>query len=483
MKFDLETIFDLVPGNVFWKGKDGKYLGCNKSQANQLHLKSPKDIIGLTLFDLLPEHIATIIEKNDNYVMRSGKEYVIEEQGYNEFGHLSMYLSRKLPLFDEQGNVGGLLGISIHAEKTFDLEKIIALMPGNIFWKDKDGRYLGCNNNVAKLLNLNERHDIVGRTDREILPEHVASLLTKNDSEVIKSGKEFVAEETGYDIAGNPATFLSSKIPFFNERQEVVGLLGISMDITFRKKYEEELRSLKEKAEAANKAKSEFIANISHDLRTPMTGIIGFTDILKFKETDPEKIEMLELLESSGRRLLDLLNEIVNVVEVEEKQDVNSETFNIRDLIEDNSQLLMPAIEMKKLNYLVEMDELVPYNLVGDRKRIAQVLLNLTGNAVKFTEKGFIKVTVKTLSAIKKGKIKIQIAVQDTGIGIDKIYFDKIFEKFSYLNLGNKEKYPGSGLGLWLVKKIIDNLGGKIKVESTLGKGTTFTIELDFQVI
>lgn len=367
-------------------------------------------------------------------------------------------------------------------DMSFDLEKIIAFVPGHVFWKDKDGKYIGCNDTFAKILKLKSRQDIVGLTDYDISSEAEANLIRENDLFVMESGKEYVVEELGYDISGNPATYLSRKIPLFDKNGATIGLLGISMDISVRKKYEEELRLLKEKAEVANEAKSEFIMNMSHDLRTPMTGIIGFTDILKSKETNPEKKEMLELLESSSNRLLDLLNEIVSIVEAEENQNIYRETFNLRNLIEDNAQLLRSAVEYKNLSFLTEMDETVPYTLLGDKKRLAQILLNLTGNAVKFTEKGYIKVTVKTISPVKKGKTKLQISVQDTGIGIDKKNFQKIFEKFSYLNAGHKEKYPGSGLGLWLVKKIVDDLDGKITVTSKIGKGTTFSLILNFQV-
>lgn len=483
MKFDLEPIIDLVPGNIYWKDKSGVYLGCNENQAKILNLKSRHDIVGLTLHDLLPAEMAKIVEKNDQYVMEKGVEFVVDEQGFDTFGNAATYLSRKIPLFDPEGNVIGLLGLSVINKRTFDLEKIIAMMPGNVFWKDSAGRFLGCNDNHAKLYNLASCRDIVGLTNMDLVDEEIATQCFENDLAVMRSGKEYVFEENGLDKDCNPAVYLTRKVPIIDEKQKVTGLLGISMDITLRKKYEEELRSLKEKAEAANKAKSDFIMNMSHDLRTPMTGIIGFTDILKFKETDPEKKEMLELLETSANRLLNLMNEIVTSVEIEEKHAVDIETFSLRNLIDDTFLLLRPAIEYKKLNYMIEIDEALPYSFAGDRKRLAQILLNLAGNAVKFTEHGHVKITVKNLSSIVDGNIKIQLSVHDTGIGIDNKYFKDIFEKFSHLNYRNKEKYPGAGLGLWLVKTFVDDMGGKIDVKSKLGVGTTFILELSFHVV
>lgn len=270
----LKNIIALMPGNVYWKDKRGQYLGCNNNMAKIGGLKSRYEIIGMRAIDLVGAQMAEAVEQIDNEIMNSNEERFLEENGKDVNGNPAIYLTKKIPLHDIAGNVIGLLGVSlditerkkiekelielretIKEEEIFSLKEIISLMPGNVYWKDKEGILLGCNDNLANIFGLNSRFDIVGKNDEQLISPELAKLVIEVDVNVMKSNKEVIVEEIGFDIKKHPAIYLTRKAPLHNKSGEVVGIVGISFDITERKQMEEELRAAKEKAEAALKAK------------------------------------------------------------------------------------------------------------------------------------------------------------------------------------------------------------------------------------
>jgi PAS domain S-box-containing protein len=270
----LEKIISLMPGNVYWKDRTGKYLGCNDNLAKILKLPSRHAIAGKTIFDLANATLAKTTEKIDNDIMNKGQEMILEEPGIDINGHPSVYLTKKTPLYDEHNKVIGLLGVSIDiterkkmeeelriarekekSEEIFSLRKIISLMPGNVYWKDKQGNYLGCNDNFAKIIGLSSAEEAIGKNDLESIGKQLTDTISKTDREIMLSKQEQLVEELGFNINKDPAIYLSRKMPLKNIEGHITGILGISIDITDRKKMEEELRIAKEKAEAALRAK------------------------------------------------------------------------------------------------------------------------------------------------------------------------------------------------------------------------------------
>jgi len=245
----------------------------------------------------------------------------------------------------------------------------------------------------------------------------------------------------------------------------VIGVLGITVDITERKNLERDLITAKEQAEAANQAKSEFLMNMSHDLRTPFSGILSMTSFLFEHEQDPIKKDMQDVVLKSARRLLVLLNDVMEVSSIG-GHPIEYREFAIKEVVDEVSELINAEIKMKGLNLLIDC----PNTKVSiDKHRITRILLNLVGNAIKFTHEGTIKVKIVTSTYLT-------ITVQDSGIGIPQDKLDIIFEKFSKLKPSNQHHtYMGSGLGLYIVKKFLDELHGSIQVTSELGKGSIFT--------
>lgn len=370
-----------------------------------------------------------------------------------------------------------------HLEQENDyLKQIISLMPGNVYWKNKKGCYLGCNKNAADLVGLKTQEDIVGKTLYDLVPHSMAQSVDKTDKRIMRKKKEERVEELGFDVSRNPATYLSVKTPLYNKKQKVTGLLCVSVDITVSKLAEKALREAKEKAEEMNRMKSEFIHNMEHDIRTPFSGIYSMSSILAKQEMDLEKKEALQLISQSSKELLEYANHILAFAQIEEAfhQSVLKH-FSIRKLVQSVITMEKPPAKIKALELIATISDNVPDTVCGDPARLKGILINLISNAIKFTKKGRVTVNV-TVTEKNKKTLLLSFEIKDTGIGIPKEKQHSIYDKFFRLNSSHKDPLEGFGLGLQVVKKFITELGGALHLESTLGKGSVFTVKLPFKV-
>ncbi len=365
------------------------------------------------------------------------------------------------------------------------LRTVISMTPGNVYWKNTDNIYMGCNNNVANLLSFSSFEDIVGKSAADIMPAELAKEIDQTDLSVILNGQEVCVEEVGYHADGTtPAVYLSRKVPLHDRNQQIKGMLGISFDITERKKFEETLRIAKEKAEAANRAKSQFLAMISHELRTPLTSILGFANLLESALPQHEKQEYIKHIANSGAYLLSLINSVLDYNKLENnKFELTQLPFNLKELIESVINMLSSNAKLKNLPLIFGFPDNIPQQMIGNSRALRQILINLIGNAIKFTEKGQVTVSIHLLKQTED-HINVQIIVTDTGVGIPSNEQQYIFKRF--YQLGNvytrNASLTGTGLGLAIVKKLIKLLKGKITVESKVNQGSTFTVTLPFQL-
>lgn len=250
-----------------------------------------------------------------------------------------------------------------------------------------------------------------------------------------------------------------------------------------QKRHNEELDDALHIARAANKSKSNFLSNMSHDIRTPMNAIIGYTTLLRKEADDPKKVrEYTEKISSSGDYLLSLINDVLDMSKIESgKTTLNISMFHIRELVKEVEAIIRMQAEMKNQRFEVGIENMTHEYLMGDAMRIRQIVLNLLSNAVKYTPQGGrIRFTVEGIPQAKANIQKLRIVVQDTGYGMDEDYAKTIFEPFVRLNNSMTGKIQGTGLGLAITKNIIDLMGGTITVSSTLNKGSIFTVELEF---
>jgi PAS domain S-box-containing protein len=273
----------------------------------------------------------------------------------------------------------------------------------------------------------------------------------------------------------------SNSNPIFDSTGKVTGFQTSARDISRRKEFEESLKEAKQKAEEVNEAKSHFLSMMSHEIRTPMNAIIGLTNLMSLSDTNPEQQENLRLLRFSGENLLTIINDILDFSKIEAKKiELERVEFNLRELISNTKQVLEQKAVAQGIAINLHCETIVPIKVLGDPVRISQVLTNLIGNAIKFTEEGSVDLIVRY-----KGKVHdkqtVSFEIKDTGIGIAPEKLGKIFEGFSQAESDTTRKYGGTGLGLSITRKLLELMGSEIEVKSELAKGSTFSFTLSLE--
>ena len=403
----------------------------------------------------------------------------------------------RTPFYGDNKKIIGVLalGIDVTEEKKHEkevinfgeiaqiyLENIISHLPGSVYWKDRNGVYLGCNDFVVKMAGAKNRFDIIGKTDYELPWKDYADELKEIDESIMENNQSIEIEETPVFPDGTQMTMLTNKSPLRTKNGEIIGIIGVSLDITARKKAEIQLKEEKEKVELANKVKTEFIQNMEHDIRTPFSGIYSLAGLLKEIENDPQKKEYLEEISSCAKELLDYCNAIIDYSRLGlETSPLLSKKFDLKKLIESIVAMEIPSVTMKKLDLQMEYSN-TPETIIGDQYRVQRILINLVSNAVKFTHHGYIKIITRTARRVDDKNVILQISIKDTGIGIPEDKKNYIYEKFTRLTPANKGVYKGSGLGLTVVKQLIEELNGEIEVIDNPEGGTIFICTFPFKL-
>jgi PAS domain S-box-containing protein len=283
--------------------------------------------------------------------------------------------------------------------------------------------------------------------------------------------------------SGEVRWIMDNGFPLYDDDGNCYGVTGIAIDVTKQKRKEEEIRLAKDKAEAANQAKEEFIRNMSHDIRTPLSGIIGMSSLLEQEAKSEEAKEYARMINVSGEQLLTLLSSVLDIVatDSEKENQVNLSAFDLHKLLNHLCELELPTIKLKNLELRIVLDKTIPRCIQSDPTKIHRILLNLLGNALKFTEKGFIEIAVH-LKKRTNNKLILDFSIRDTGIGIAPRFQRKIFKRFYRGTSSTQGIYSGHGVGLHIVKKYTQLLQGKVNIVSTLGVGTTFTLSLPVMI-
>lgn len=368
-------------------------------------------------------------------------------------------------------------------------EDIISCMPGNVYWLDKNSIAVGCNKNVLDMFGFESIDQYKGLSFEDMArianwsQEAINSF--KNDTlEVLRTGKPKlnIEEPPINHHDGRTIYFLTSRVPLFDQAKNLIGVVGISIDISELKQTQAALKAAKEEAEAASKAKSEFLANMSHDVKTPLSGIIGLSELLTYRLKGQENLEFSQAILTSGRRLLSFFDHCLEVFKLEAGDiALVTERFRLKAVLDEIYELYEPAIKAKGIRLHVKYDENIPEYLIGSCAGIYRVLLNLVGNAVKFTHKGSVMVTLE-LEQKNERQARIRLTVADTGIGIPQQKINVIFDRFTRLTPSYKGTYEGSGIGLYIVQRYVKTMQGEIRVNSEENKGSQFIITLPLQM-
>ncbi len=371
--------------------------------------------------------------------------------------------------------------------ENFQLRNLIDTLPGDIYWKDAQGVWLGlntrCTETLYKLGFISEvdKKQVIGKTDYQLFDQKSASEYRQTELEAMEKKTELSREEIAHLPSGEIVTLLSTKRPLWDKKGQITGIIGNTIDITHLKKVETELQQAKEAAETANHAKTAFLANMRHDIRTPLSGIVGFSEVLKSESAEPKIKQYATHLVASSHALLDLLDEVLEAVKISSGEiPLLKKKFNLAQNFEQIVALYSAKAQEKGLNLSLTIDDSLPKFVIGDKIRIHRIVLELVGNALNFTQAGYVSIAV-TLIKREQRHLIIKITVTDSGIGIPKEKQQEVYIQFNRLTPSYQGIYKGAGLGLYIVKKFIEELGGEIYVESELRKGTCFTCLIPVQ--
>ncbi|TWI77508.1 PAS domain S-box-containing protein [Desulfobotulus alkaliphilus] len=378
-----------------------------------------------------------------------------------------------------------LMDITAHRkaeEKAAYLSAILESSETIAVLKDRDLRYVHVNQAYFRLTGHGSMEAVRGKTDRELFrgiasPEDIQGFM-ENDKKALhlSHGEEITLEETVRTDEGKIRTFLSRKFPVYGGKhcKKFIGVATLSNEITDRKAMEEELRIQRHQAEAASIAKSNFLANMSHEIRTPMNGIMGMNALLLGTNLDEEQRSFAETVGSSASSLMGIINDILDLSRIESgRMHLHPSDYNLNRLLKDIFSPMEFSARQKSLKLSCTLQPQTPTNLRGDSLRLRQILMNLLDNAIKFTEKGEIRLHIHPL--MERGKeVLLHFSIEDTGIGIPEEKNGLVFQKFSQLEPVNTKKYGGSGLGLAICKELVEMMGGEIGFSSILHQGSTF---------
>lgn len=362
-------------------------------------------------------------------------------------------------------------------ESELKFRTIINTIPDLVWLKDVNGVYLSCNKRFESLYGSPEEK-IIGKTDYDFVDKQLADFFRMNDNIALKADAPKKNEEKLRFLSDGHEEYCETiKTPMYGLNNQLIGILGIARNITERKRFEDELVKAKEQAERADKSKSMFLANMSHEIRTPMNGIMGFADLLNDGNITPKQREnFTKIIRNSGKHLLTIIDDILEISRLETKR-VKAVFGNVclNELLTELYSIFKIDEKTKPvplyLKTVLSDEESIVYT---DRTKLIKILSNLLENAFRYTEIGFIELGYYVENNV------ITIYVKDTGIGIEAENQTLVFERFMQGEVELSKKAGGLGLGLSIVKENAELIGGKINVESEVGKGSTFSITIPF---
>ncbi|MBW8038581.1 MAG: PAS domain S-box protein [Planctomycetes bacterium] len=354
------------------------------------------------------------------------------------------------------------------------LETILSLSPAGIYMTDADGKCIFVNRSWCEMTGLPEK-DVLGDGWAKALHPDDRDRVFSDWHENIKSGGVW-ENEYRYITSDDKVIWVYGRATsIIDEAGNIKGYVGATIDITDRKQAEEQLTEAKKQAEAATIAKSQFLANMSHEIRTPMSVIMGLTDLLCMDELTDAQKSQIGLIQEAGRSLLQITEDILDVSRIEaDKLELNLAKHSLKRLLDSVESMMRPLTENKDLQLTVICSNTLPSRIYTDYDRVHQCLLNIVMNAVKFTEKGHVR--LKVALEDKKEHALIRFDVEDTGVGIPPDKLESIFETFTQIDVGKTRKYSGTGLGLAITKKLAEFLGGSLTVTSEIGEGSVFSL-------
>lgn len=479
----LNEILNSLPINVFLKDEEGKFLFINNHTAKTVGI-SAEDAVGKTDFDIFPEKIARKLRRNDAQV-KDEKLILHQEKVVIEGKEQHLLAGKKLITSPYDHYDSLLLGFSIDVTETVNahtememqkrfIQQVIDTDPNLIFVKDRNSNFILVNQAFADLFNTS-KENLLHQNNAKVhnYPGEVAMYL-ETDREVIERRKEITCEEPFTGSSGETRWYQVTKKPLTNENGKI-NLLAVCVDITQRKKDAEELLR-------AKNAKEQFLANMSHEIRTPVNGIAGMVNLLLDTSTTPEQQKYLSSISKATNNLRVIINDILDISAIESgRLKLEKIGFDPDFQVQAITNSFQLQAKEKGIKILQEIDPATKIILLGDPVRLNQILMNLVGNALKFTFAGEIKIKTRLVTR-QDNKVLIEFSVSDTGIGISKEKLNLIFESFKQADASVTRRFGGTGLGLTICRELTEMQGGSITVESEEGIGSVFRFIIPYDL-
>ncbi|ODT31991.1 MAG: hybrid sensor histidine kinase/response regulator [Kaistia sp. SCN 65-12] len=475
-------VMDELPVAAFIKSDDLTIEFVNKAWCAMTGI-AKDEAVGRTDGELFPAEDAQNYMHADSEVGVTGKVMEVEEPIVHRDGTVRQAMTRKSRLVASDGSVH-LVGSSTDITEVKARERaleesmrenevfrsLIDNVPVSIYAKRSDLRQFYVNKGWCELTGYSKQ-EAIGKTDIEIFGAE-GEPFVESDLAVLRTGETQEVEETVTAADGTRRYQFARKGAMIASDGSLY-LIGSTTDITELKEREAELQEARQRAVLADRAKSEFLANMSHEIRTPMNGVLGMAELLAKSDLDAKQKTFTDIIVKSGNALLTIINDILDFSKIDAGQLVlDPAPFSLAEAIEDVATLVSTRAKEKDLELIVRIEPGLDRLFVGDVGRIRQIVTNLLGNAVKFTDEGHVLVDVCG-EHVTKGT-KLHISVTDTGIGIPEEKRRLIFEKFSQVDASSTRRHEGTGLGLAITSRLVGLMGGEIGVDSAEGKGSTF---------
>ena len=447
----------------------------------------------------------TALENNSIKIIINGQQVLIQEAhlmplivseqciGALYIASTSTYHKTQIETLEEVCNdlaIAIKLGANIEKQNAVEIAlsqqlelnyHIINAIPNPTYYRDTQGRFMGVNKAFLNFIDRFEA-DVIDTSVDFVFEQQAAAVFNEKANEIIEERAN--VEYSMVTMNGNdqPVELVIYEAPFFDNKGVVSGIVGMFLDVTKRNELERELVEAKETADRSAKVKGEFLANMSHEIRTPMNAIIGMAHLAMGAQLNEKQANYVNKIDIAAKQLLRLINDILDYSKIEAgKIEIEQTAFGLDKLLETVSTVTSIKAEEKNLELVFDIPPSLPNSFIGDPLRLSQVLINLVGNAVKFTDSG--SVTIKIVAkSIDEKNTELKFSVKDTGIGMDRQQQKRLFSSFSQADSSITRKYGGTGLGLTISQQLVKLMGGEIYLESTLGEGSEFYFNVNLPV-